>query len=269
MNSINFKVYTLLFGVLWQLCGCSVALHHDLDEDDANRIIVILSQQGIAAAKESQRKGRNISWKVVVAESDATRAWRVLRAHKIPRRRPKGLELFNGRGLIQTANESRAMMQRALSGELTRMLLALPRVVDARVLVSLLPRQRIVGSSAPYQAGVSILIRYRKEAGGAQFPLAAVKRLAAAAIPGLSMDKVAVVALPQVLVSHRPAVRLIKVGPFAVAEKGSRSLRIMFFFGAGLISLLALALIWWIIKMRRLRRRLSDLEARLSALNNQ
>src|SRR5262249_47549782 len=141
------------------LAACSVDIQHGLDEGEANQILVALDKSGIPTTKERE-EGRPPTWKVRVPSSESTRAWQVLRAQELPRNRARGFEVFAKGGLIPTQTEERALYQQAISGEITRMLLSYPGVLDARVLVSL-PVARGLGAAAPApKTSASVLLKY-------------------------------------------------------------------------------------------------------------
>jgi type III secretion protein J len=244
------RALAVVLGTALWLSACSVDIQHGLDEAEANQIIVVLDRAGIPAGKERE-EGRRPTWKVRVAASEATRAWQVLREHELPRGRAPGFDVFQKGGLIPTQTEERALYQQALSGEIARMLLAYPGVVDARVLVSL-PRERSLGSAGPApKPTASVLL---KHAGDALRPFRAedIQGLVAGAVPGLEPGQVTVVAA-SVRPAEVPESTMARLGPFVVSRDSQSGLQIALFAGGIVIFLLGTAVVWGGLLLRRTR----------------
>jgi type III secretion system YscJ/HrcJ family lipoprotein len=239
------------------LAACSVDIQHGLDEVEANQIVVVLDRAGIPSTKRRE-EGRTPTWKVRVASSEATRAWQVLRENELPRGRAKGFEVFSKGGLIPTQTEERALYQQALSGEITKMLLSYPRVIDARVLVSV-PRDRSFGSAAGTpRPSASVLVKHADP--GTPFPSGDVQRLVAGAVPGLTAQDVTVVATAAP-VSAPADSGMAQLGPFVVSRGSYDGLWVALVAGAALIVALGAALVLGVVHLRRMRARLRDLES--------
>lgn len=206
----------------WLLLGCRVELLHDLDESSANAVLSALQREGIEAQKERETQGTSSSYTVAVANSDAPRAWGVLRSQNLPAPPPQGLgEVFGQVGLVPTSTQERALLHHALAGDLTRTLQSIDGVRQARVHVVLPESSPFAAADASRpQPRAAVLLRTT-----ADCPLQAVEvqRLVAGAIDGLDATRVSVVlhratraavglALPGAMAS---------VGPFRV-DPGSR-----------------------------------------------
>jgi type III secretion protein J len=240
------------------LAGCSVDIQHGLEEAEANEIVVVLGRAGIPASK-GREEGRKGTWKVRVASSEATRAWQVLREHELPRGRARGFEVFSKGGLIPTQTEERALYQQALSGEITKMLLSYPGVIDARVLVSL-PRERSFGAQgAGPQATASVLVKYAAHA-AATLKVADLQGLVAGAVPGLQASQVTVVATPAPAGAGNGP-EMVQLGPFAVSRGSYDGLQISLIVAAVLVFLLGAAVVVGAFHLRRIRARLRERDA--------
>jgi type III secretion system YscJ/HrcJ family lipoprotein len=247
----------VVVATLW-LSACSVGIQHGLDEAEANQIIVVLDRAGIPASKERE-EGRRPTWKVRVAGSEATRAWQVLREHELPRGRAPGFDLFQKGGLIPTQTEERALYQQALSGEITKMLLAYPGVVDARVLVSL-PRERAFGAGGPApKPTASVLLKQVADAQSV-FKTADIQGLVAGAVPGLEPGQVTVVAAP-VRPAEAPESTMARLGPFVVSRDSQSGLQIALIAGGLVVFVLGAAVVWGGLQLRRARSRLREAQA--------
>jgi type III secretion system YscJ/HrcJ family lipoprotein len=239
------------------LAACSVDIQHGLEETEANQIVVALDRAGIPASKQRE-DGRPPTWNVRVASSEATRAWQVLRREELPRSRSKGFEVFSKGGLIPTQTEERALYQQALSGEITRMLLSYPGVIDARVLVSM-PPARVFGSQAPAARPTASVLLKVTGAEGASFKTD-VQGLVAGAVPGLDAKDIAVVALPA-KAGAAEGPDLVRMGPFVVTRGSQSGLQIALIIGAALLLVLGAAVVYGALRLRRARARVRELEA--------
>jgi type III secretion protein J len=176
------------------LAACKVDLYTSLDQRQANEMVAILLQHGIAAERGAGKNGR-IS--VTVEESRFAEAIGILDANGLPKQEFATLgDVFKKDGLISSPVQERAQMIFALSQELARTVSDIDGVLSARVHL-VLPendplRQQLLPSSA------SVFIRYR-----AGMPIGElvpqVKMLVANGVAGLAYDKVSVI-----LVSAQP-----------------------------------------------------------------
>lgn len=171
-------------------------LQSGLNEQEAQEIVVLLSENGIEASATkaaSEKKGEE-KWNVVIRGGDQNlaRAWRVLQENGLPRQKDKGLEdVFSSSGMIPTATEEKARLLVGISGEISRTLKSVAGVVDAHVLVVLPESSPLLDKSERVPPTASVLIKYR----GKDIPLTEddVKKLVARAVEGLQPENVAVV----------------------------------------------------------------------------
>lgn len=173
-------------------CGREELLH-DLDERQANEVLVALDEGGVPASK-ARADGAEERWRVEVERGDAARAQRVLADRELPRARPPGLsEVFGKGSMVPTPTEEHALLLHALSGELARSVEALEGVVTARVHLGL--RQpdplRPGERSAPR---ASVLVKCRASAcAGVRALEPGLRAMIAGAVDGLEPPAVAVV----------------------------------------------------------------------------
>lgn len=118
------------------LSGCSIELQHDLTEDDANEIYVLLQHNGISAAKLKEEGGNEPRYIISVPKQDVAAAAELLKDHSLPRPKADGLAVFKRmKGMIPTQTEERAMFIEALAGEISNALNRYPGVLEARAIV--------------------------------------------------------------------------------------------------------------------------------------
>jgi type III secretion protein J len=173
------------------LAACKVDLYTSLDQRQANEMVAILLQHGIAAERASGKNGR-IS--VTVEESRFAEAISILDASGLPKQEFATLgDVFKKDGLISSPVQERAQMIFALSQELARTVSDIDGVLSARVHL-VLPendplRQQLLPSSA------SVFIRHRAGMSIGEL-VPQVKMLVANGVAGLSYDKVSVILVP-------------------------------------------------------------------------
>ena len=201
--------------------GCAVSVAGDLDEARANRVVALLSANGIAADKavDPAEPGR---FDVEVASDEASRAVDVLVDQGPPSRDAPGvLEALGTSSLVPSPQAEHERVLAGIAGDLTTSLEGIDGVLSARVhLAAARPDPLAVdGAVAPPTAAV--LIRYR----GANPPIREedVARLVAFSVPGLAKERVAVVysaAAPQ-----RAGADLVRIGPVSTTRATARKVR--------------------------------------------
>src|SRR5436190_15938304 len=120
MRSLRGWLVAAGLGMALGLLGCTTEIQHELDEGQANRIVVLLAQHGITARKERDHSASRgaATWVIGVPSADAVRAWQLLRDNELPARPVKGFgEVFAQPSLIPSATEEKALLHEALSGE--------------------------------------------------------------------------------------------------------------------------------------------------------
>ncbi|MCB9596180.1 MAG: secretion protein [Sandaracinaceae bacterium] len=241
---------TICVGSLLCLLGCQAELSADLDEAQADAIVVALDAADIGAERERQEPSREPArYRVLVPRADMPAALAVMRDLDLPREREPGwASLFEGSSLVPSAAEERARQAAALGGELGRSLEAMDGVERARVHVAL-PDSRtrpLDADATPAHASVLLTVR-----AGATVDEGAVRALVAGAVDGLSAPDVTVVTSAARAPAQR-ASNLTWVGPIAVSRGSAVALKALLGGSLALNLLLAVALV---LSRRRAARR--------------
>jgi type III secretion protein J len=173
--------------------GCSIDLQHDLTEQDANEIYVLLSKNGIAATKMKEEGGNEVRFRIVVPKADAAQAAELLRAYSLPRPMEKGLNHFAKGGMVPTATEERAMMLKALGGEVSNALNQIDGVLEARVIVMIPENNDLTQPENKPMPSASVFVKYRPGPKN-QPPIQPddVRKFVSTAVPELKPDAVTV-----------------------------------------------------------------------------
>ncbi len=174
--------------------ACTVNLQHDLAEDDANDIYVLLQKNGIDANKIKDESGNEPRYIIQVAKGDVAAAAQLLREYSLPRPKADGLGIFKkSKGMIPTQTEERGMLLEALAGEVSNALNRVPGVLEARAIVMLPEVSDLTQPDKKPQPSASVLVKYRPKSDGKP-PLSEdeIKAFVATAVPEMKKDFVTV-----------------------------------------------------------------------------
>ena len=141
-------------------CG-AVALHHNLGESEADKILVLLDKNGITADKEMALEGQEVTWTVTVPKANVSEARRLLVENNMPHRPELGLSgVYSEKGLIPTPDEQRARFILALKGELVNALRKIPGVHEVGVVLNVPETKDLMmaGEVAP-RPSASVVLR--------------------------------------------------------------------------------------------------------------
>ncbi len=184
---------------LFLLSGCTVELQHDLAEDDANDIYVLLQHRGIDVKKaKDPESGNEPRYIIAVAKADVADAAQALREYALPRPRADGLSVFKkNKGLIPTATEERAMFIEALAGEVSNSLNRIGGVLEARTIVMIPEVNDLTQPEKKPKPSASVFIKYRPVSiapGEEKLPIEEkqVKEFVAKSVPEMTPDQVTV-----------------------------------------------------------------------------
>ncbi len=223
--------------------GCSVELQHDLPEDDANDIYVLLQKNGIETKKVKDEGGNEPRYIISVAKTDVAAAAQLLREYSLPRPKADGLSIFKkSKGLIPTQTEERAMFIEALGGEVSNALNRVPGVLEARTIVMLPEVNDLTQPDKKPQASASVFVKYRPDGDEKGPPLTdeQVKAFVATAVPDMRKDSVTVLmtqaARPEAELN--PEVRMQTVLGLRMAKTSADQFKLL----VGVTALLVVAL---------------------------
>lgn len=187
----------IAFG-FFALTACSVELQHDLPEDDANEIYVVLQNNGIAATKLKEEGGNEPRYIISVGKQDVAAAAQLLKDHSLPRPKADGLAVFKRmKGMIPTQTEERAMFIEALAGEISNALNRYPGVLEARAIVMIPEVNDLTQPDKRPLPTASVFIKYTPgtdEKGSMPFSTSEVQEFVANSVTDLKKENVKVLA---------------------------------------------------------------------------
>jgi len=223
-------VRLVLASVFLLLSACSEELQHGLDEQDANDILVLLRENGIKASKRMDETGNTPTYIIIVAQQDYGQAAKLLREHSLPRARLKGFSAFReGKGMIPTQTEERAMMLEAYSGEVSMALQKIDGVLEARTIVNMPEVNDLSQPDKRPMPSASVLVKYRSPVDGKP-PLsdAQIRQFVATSIPEMKPEAVTVILSQSVgpVQDVPPEARLQEVLIFRMTASSVRDFKI-------------------------------------------
>jgi type III secretion protein J len=179
--------------LLLALAGCSLELQHDLSEDDANEIYVLMQKKGIEATKTKEGEGKDARFVISVPKGKVRQAAELLREYSLPRPRADGLAIFKQtKGMIPTQTEERAMFIEALGGEISNALNRIPGVLESRTIVVIPETNDLTQPDKRPLPTASVLIKYMAVDGKPTVSPEQVRAFVASSVPELKPDAVQV-----------------------------------------------------------------------------
>ncbi len=263
---------TLLFKLLFLLLlvGCSgdQAIVNNIDERDANEIIVFLASKGISAQKvaavatgAAAAGAPSDLFNIMVDEDQSTQAMALLNRYGLPRRQGTNLlALFAKAGLVSSDREETIRYQAGLAEELQNTILKMDGVLDADVQISFPPTETTpLPGAVPPKVTAAVYVKHQ---GVMEDPNnhmeIKIKKLLSGSVNGLAYEDVAVISDRAILadITLQPDGEMI--GPKSLQEsyvriwgltltKGSLARFRFIFFTFILITLLLFGVAAWLI----------------------
>ncbi|MBA3958313.1 MAG: type III secretion inner membrane ring lipoprotein SctJ [Parachlamydiaceae bacterium] len=242
---------------LFTSCSSTKIIVNNLDENEANEIIVFLASKGMTASKvqaESAGGGANkvVMWNIQVNEAQATDAMGILNQAGLPRRRGQNLlNIFAGGGLVPSELQEKIRYQAGLAEQIASTIRKIDGVLDAEVQISFPEEDPLNPGKSKGKITSSV---YVKHSGVLDDPNAhltqKIKRLVAASITGLDYDNVTVISdraryNPSTIGVGEEEKQYLSIWTLIIAKESVTRFRIIFFSFILLVLGLLLALIWF------------------------
>ena len=251
-------MFLLLLALLVAGCATQTAIVTNVEEREANEIVVLLASKGVDAAKipttvTTTGTTAASGWDIAVPASQITESLAILNKAGLPR--TKGttlLDLFGASTLVPSDLQDQIRFQDGLSEQLGNTIRKMDGIIDADIQITF--PQDDEGETA-YTASV-----YVKHRGVLDNPnslmVTKIKRLVSSALPGLTIENVSVVA-DRALISDialqtytRPEdlKEYVSIWSVVIAKDSAARFRIIFYAFIFLLFILACALAWFIWK---------------------
>jgi len=272
MKFIN-KLTLILIAFLFILTSCESnrIIVNDVDEREANEIIVFLSSKGIQAEKVASSapvgagaENANL-WSIAVESDRMTESMALLNQIGLPRRMGTDLlTLFSKQGLMTSEKEETIRYQAGLAQQIANMLKKIDGVIDAVVQLSF-PRENnniVPGTNNAPASKVTAAV-YIKHQGILDDPnshlITKIKRLVAGSVNGLDINEVTVISdrsrytditlfeLKESIASKPKD--YVSVWSIVMSQSSVATFRVLFFTFSFLLVLLSLIIGWLLWKI--------------------
>ncbi len=184
--------------IAYLLAGCGgFELYQNLSEEDANEMLVLLSENGIKAKKKKEVRQNEVFYTIEVSEREMARARSLLLQHNLPRRKELGLTgVYKEKGLIPTPDEQKARYLLAIKGEIINSLRRIPQVVDVDVVLNVPTRDEFATADDQHRQRptASAVVKVKPDVTGAS-PLteSKIQQFVANSVEGMNPRDVSVV----------------------------------------------------------------------------
>jgi len=200
------KVLLWVIPVLLLLTGCATnsVIVNDVEEREANEIVVFLASRNINAVKIAAKTTGGVAqagppmYSIAVDQRDMTDAMAILNQNGLPRKKGTNLlELFAKQGLMTTEKEETIRYQAGLEQQIANTIRKIDGVIDADVQLSF-PAEAAAGGPAAAAAPSRVTAAvYVKHQGIVDDPnshlISKIKRLVAGSVNGLDINDVTVI----------------------------------------------------------------------------
>lgn len=261
-------IYCFILALLFTACGEYNSIVSNVDERQANIIVVFLESKGIHAMKVLSSSGSAIGgdanaapkYNIVVDEKQMISAMAILNQNGLPQRQGTSLlELFAKQGLMSTDKEETIRYQAGLAQQVTNTILMIDGVIDASIQLSF-PGEAAFGQTTQEKITAAVYVKHQGIFDDPNSHLEAkIKRLVSGSVNGLSIDDVTVVSdrsrftdispTPQVDSMVPTAKEYVKIWSIVMSKESAAKFRAVFFTILVIAMIIFLALGWLIWKV--------------------
>lgn len=202
MRQSFFAFLSLLVILLLSGCQSNESIVNNVDEREANEIVVFLASKGIEAQKVTApasgvgATGPSDMFNINVSSDKMTAAMGILNRAGLPRRKGTNLlTLFAPQGLMTSTKQDNIRYQAGLAEELKNTIRKMDGVIDADVQISFPPDESTLppGAKIP-KTTAAVFVKHQGVLDDPNSHLdIKIKRLMAGSITGLEYDNVAVI----------------------------------------------------------------------------
>ncbi len=201
------KALLWIFPLLILLVGCETnrVIVTEIEEREANEIVVFLASRGISAQKipyQSTAVGAATAgppmYSIAVGEKNMTEAMGILNQNGLPRKKGTNLlELFAKQGLMTTEKEESIRYQAGLEQQIANMIRKMDGVIDADVQLSFPPETPAVGGptqAVPQRITAAVYVKHQGVLDDPNSHIVSkIKRLVSGSVNGLDVNDVTVI----------------------------------------------------------------------------
>lgn len=267
-SRLTGHLLTLLL-ILSFLAGCSSQkiIVNELDEKEANEILVFLAIKGVDATKVQAASGGAGSkitlWNISVDTTQSTEAMALLNQAGLPRRRGQNLlNIFKDVGLVPSEMQEKIRYQAGLAEQIGSTIRKIDGVLDADVQVSFPEEDPLNPTAVKQRITASVYVKHNGVLDDPNAHLVTkIRRLVSSSVPGLDFDYVTVVGdrarfgdttLGILGLSSEEEKQYVNIWSVVLAKESISRFRLIFFSFSILILLLLLSLMWLLWKFAQL-----------------
>lgn len=202
-NLLIFIGSLILTAFLTTGCENASVIISNLDEREANLIVVFLESKGIKAQKIKASSGTEIGggeagpkFNISVGESHTIEAMAVLNRNGLPRKQGTNLlSLFAKQGLMSSDREETIRYQAGLAQQITNTILLIDGVIDATVQLSFPTEETLLpGQQQKEQITAAVYVKHQGMYDDSSLHLEnKVKRIVSGSVTGLDINNVTVI----------------------------------------------------------------------------
>lgn len=189
------KPIFLLVLLSFTLACAKTTLLQDIDQKNANDVMVLLAKHGIGVGREAIEKQQETTWTIYVSAGDEEQARELLVANHLPRQRELGLSgVCKEAGLIPTPKTEKCRELLAMKGEIINSLESLPGVVNADVVLNVPDKEDFPDEDSPAKRPTaSVVIEVRDTKGQEEIAESKIQQFVANAVTGMDLRDVSVI----------------------------------------------------------------------------
>ena len=269
-RALAYFFLTALSFIFLTACQTDMIIVTDLEEREANEIIVFLASKGISAHKTALISsspaggaGSAAKYSIGVESGKSTEAMAILNQNGLPRIKGTNLlDLFAKQGLMTSDKEETIRYQAGLAEQIANTIRKIDGVIDADVQLSFPPES--TGISGPQQQAPQKITAaiYVKHQGILDDPnshlIIKIKRLVAGSVNGLDVNDVTVISdrsrFTDITLNATPeevsstAKEYVSIWSIVMSKSSATRFRFIFFFLSFFVILLAVVSGWIIWK---------------------
>lgn len=241
-------------------CSSQKIIVNELDEKEANEILVFLSNKGIDANKVQAASAggggsKVVLWNISVDTAQSTEAMALLNQAGLPRRRGQNLlNIFKDVGLVPSEMQEKIKYQAGLAEQIGSTIRKIDGVLDADVQVSFPEDDPLNPNAVKQKITASVYVKHNGVLDDPNAHLVTkIRRLVSSSVPGLDFDNVTVVGDRARYgdttsgiqgVSPEEEKQYVNIWSIVLAKESIFRFRLIFFSFSIIIVLLLLSLIW-------------------------
>jgi type III secretion protein J len=249
-NKFKVPLFFILsvFSLIISGCSENQSIVNNIDEREANEIVVFLASRGIRALKiqaasnsTAGAESSSIQWNIMVEPDQSIEAMAILNHNGLPRRKGTTLlELFAKQGLMTSDREETIRYQAGLEEELKNTIRKIDGVIDVDVQISFPTSEGIGVETQKQKAKAAVYVKHQGILDDPNNHLETkIKRLISGSVESLDFEAVAVISdksrftstayLADTISPKEHEKDYVSIWSMIMTKKSSQKFRLIFF----------------------------------------